>query len=226
MKLKRLLAPRFWKIPKKKFKFAVCPIPGPHKKFECIPLLIIVRDILKIVETGKEAKNIIKRGEVLIDGRVVKKHAFPVGLMDTISFPLIGRYYRVLPSKKGLELVEISENDAKMKLCGIKNKTVVKGGRIQLNLHDGRNIIVDKDVYKTGDSVLISLPDQKILRHIPLEKDGAVLITKGKNAGCVAKVKEIVITRSCKPNKVICEIDGKEIEVVKDHILAVGRENL
>ena len=55
-KLKRLRTPKFWRIQRKGTKLTVSPRPGPHKKFECIPLQIIARDILKIVETGEEAK--------------------------------------------------------------------------------------------------------------------------------------------------------------------------
>jgi len=68
--LKRLAAPEFWPIPKKKYTWVFSPSPGPHKKEECIPLAIVVRDILKLAETGKEAKRIIKAGEVIVDGKV------------------------------------------------------------------------------------------------------------------------------------------------------------
>lgn len=224
-KLKRLLAPKFWKVPKKVAKWVVSPRPGPHKKFECIPLQIIVRDILKLAETGKEAKTIIKKGEILVDGKPRKDHAFPVGLMDSIAIPKIKKYYRVLPSKKGLELKEISEKEVNKKICRINNKTVIKKGRMQLNLHDGRNLLVDKDVHKTGDSILIELPSRKILEHIKLEKGSLCLITKGKNAGKVGKIDGIMSKRSlAEPNKVICRIDDKKFEIIKEFVFPVGKD--
>jgi len=224
-KLKRLQAPEFWRLPKKIAKWTVAPSPGPHKKFESIPLQIIVRDILNLVETGKEANSIIKKGEILVDSKIRKDHAFPVGLMDVISIPRIKKYFRVLPSKEGLELKEISEDEANKKICRINNKTSVKKGRLQLNLHDGKNLFVDKDVYKTGDSVFLELPNQKIIEHIKLERGSLGLITKGKNSGKVARIKEVIITKGMRePNKVICELEKKDVEVRKDHIIVVGRE--
>jgi len=175
-KLKRLLIPKFWKVSKKAYKWAVSPRPGPHKKFEGIPLQVVVRDILKLGETGKEARSIIKMGEILVDGKKRKDHAFPVGLMDVISIPKSKKHYMVLPCKKGLELKEISEKEAGKKICKIKNKTMVRKGKLQLNLHDGRNLLVEKDVYKTGDSVLIEVPSQKIVDHVKLEKGNIGLI--------------------------------------------------
>jgi len=222
-KLKRLVAPKFWKIPKKIAKWTVSPRPGPHKKFESIPLQIIVRDILKLVETGREARSIIKKGEVLIDGKRRKDHAFPVGLMDVIAIPRIKKYFRVLPSKEGLELKEIPEGESNQKICRINNKTLVKNRRLQLNLHDGKNILVEKDIFRTGDSVLLELPSQKILEHIKLEKGNLCLITKGKNSGKTARIKEITITKGMRElNMAICELENKDVEVRKDHIIVVG----
>ena len=224
-KLKRLLAPKFWKIPKKAFKWTVSPRPGPHKKFECIPLLIIVRDILKLAETGKEAKRIIKSGEILVDGKKRKDYAFPVGLMDVVSIPKIKKFYRVLPFKNGLKLAEISEEKANKKICRISRKTLVKGGKVQLNLHDGRNLLIEKDEYKTGDSILIELPSQKILEHVKLEEGNLGLVLKGKNAGKIGRIKKIVKRkRMVEHNKVICELDNKDVEIRKEHVFVVGRE--
>jgi len=204
--------------------WTVSPSPGPHPKEECIPLLIIVRDILGLVELGKEAKKIIKAGEILVDGRVRRDHKYPVGLMDVIEIPKIKKVYRVVPFEHGLKLVEIPKKEAKLKLCRINDKTTVRGGRLQLNLHDGRNVLVDKDVYKTGDSLLIELPEQKIVDHIKMEKGSLALIIGGKNRGMLVKVKEVIVTRSREPNKVICEIDGKEIITIKDYVFIVGKE--
>lgn len=222
MKLKRLLAPEFWKVPKKLVKFTVSPRPGPHKKFECIPLLIIVRDMLKLAETGKEAKQIIKRGEILVDGKKRKDHAYPVGLMDVVSIPRIKKYFRVMPSEKGLELVEIEENEANKKICRINNKNAIKKGKIQLNLHDGRNIVVDKDEYKTGDSLVIEIPSQKILQRIEFKVGSVGIILKGKNSGKTAKIENIVERKSLRESKkIVCDVHGKKVETNKDYFFVI-----
>jgi small subunit ribosomal protein S4e len=223
MRLKRLRAPNFWKVVKKGTKWTVSPRPGPHKKFESIPLQIVVRDILDLTETGKEAKTIIRKGKVFVDGKPRKDHAFVVGLMDAVVIPDLKKFYRVLPTAKGLSLLEIPENESKLKLCRINDKKILAKGKTQLNLHDGKNILAQKDVYKTGDSILLQMPEQKIVEHVKLENGSLVLIFKGKNIGKVGEVKEIIETRTREPNKLICEIEGTKVETIKDYVFAVGK---
>ena len=130
MKMKRLTAPKFWHVNKKSTKWVISPRPGPHKKVESIPLTILMRDILKAVEKAKEARLLIKSGEVIVDGKARKDHKYAVGLMDAISIPKLGKSYRVVPSKTGLEVIEIENSEASKKICRIEDKTVVKGGKV------------------------------------------------------------------------------------------------
>jgi small subunit ribosomal protein S4e len=225
-KLKRLVAPKFWRVGRKVRKWVVSPSPGPHKKMECFPLLIIVRDILKLAEDAKEAKRIIKSGEVLVDGKVRKDHAFPVGLFDTLAIPKIKKFYRVVPAEDGLKIVEINEEEAKIKICRIEKKTVVKKGRIQLNLNDGKNLLLEKNGFCVGDSVLLELPSLKILQHIKLEKDCLGVIIKGKNSGKIAKVLEIVAGKALRKPKVICMLENQKVEVLKEHFFPIGKEKI
>jgi len=43
--LKALVAPEFWPILRKEYKWTVKPRPGPHPMERSLPLLLIVRDI-------------------------------------------------------------------------------------------------------------------------------------------------------------------------------------
>ena len=224
MHLKRLLAPKFWKIRKKEFSWVVTPSPGPHKKEECIPLLVVIRDILNLAETAKEAKSIIRNGEVLVDGRARRSPKYPVGLFDVVSIPKIGKAWRVIVTKKGLKLKEIPKEEVDKKILKITNITTVKGGKIQLNLSDGKNILVDKKDYSTGDSLLLQIPSLKIIEHIPLAIGSLVLIIKGKLSGETAKVKKILPGKFKVPPKVICETKGEKIEVLRSYAVVVGKE--
>lgn len=202
------------------------PRPGPHKKFESIPLLILVRNILKLADTAKDAKKIIKSGEILVDEKKRKDHKHPVGLMDTIQIPKLKKKYRVTTDKKGLTIIEIPEKEVNLKLCRINGKTIIKGGKLQLNLHDGRNIIINektkKQSFETGDSVLIKLPEQKIVDHIKMKNGNLGLITAGQNKGEIIKIKAVKKTRSREPNKVSCELKGREFDTIKDYVFVVG----
>jgi len=223
-KLKRLLAPKDWRIARKKFKWTVSPSPGPHSKFEYAPLQIIVRDILHFAETGKEAKIIIKKGEVLVDGKPRKDHAYPVGLFDVVSVPKIKEIYRVVPTSSGLDLVKIDEKESNLKICRINDKKTLKDGKIQLNLNDGKNLLVAGGKYKTGDSLLIEIPSLKIVEHIPMEKGCTGIVVKGKNSGMMCVVDKVYEGLFKKQAKVLCNVNKEKLEILRDHLFVVGKD--
>ncbi|UCE43894.1 MAG: 30S ribosomal protein S4e [Candidatus Bathyarchaeota archaeon] len=189
--LKRKPAPKSWSIHRKELVWTVKPKPGPHRISNCIPLLLIVRDILGLAKSRKDAKTIISQGEVKVDGDTEREDRFPVGLMDVISVPALEKAYRVLPSGKGLMLHPIDAEEAKLKLCRIENKRVIKGGHMQLNLHDGRCVLVqvedpknpEKNVYRALDVLKIGIPDQEVLEHSNLVEGMPAIIFGGKNMG-------------------------------------------
>lgn len=212
--LKRVAAPKWWPIERKTKKFAVSS-RGPYKKELSLPLLILIRDILKIAENKKEASSIIKKGEILINGKKVKDPKFGVGLLDSIEIPSLKKAWRAIP-KNGLSFIEIPEKEVKLKICKIINKKTLKGNKTQLNLHDGRNILTNEK-YSTHDSLLIEVPEQKILEHIKFSENSTCIIFKGKNAGKIGKIKTI------EKNRVWIETD-KTVEVPKHFVMVVGKE--
>lgn len=198
--LKRLAVPKHVRVPRKQGKWFMKPRPGPHPKDFCLPLAHFLRDVLKYAHSYQEARKIIKERKILVDGRPITDPRFPVGLMDVVSIPTINEWYRVLAdNKRGLILYPIDEKEADFKLCRIENKTTVTGGNIQLNLHDGRNILVEiedpekptEDIYKTRDTLKISIPDQEILEHLEFKVPNFVMIDGGKNIGEVGKIENI-----------------------------------
>lgn len=220
VRTKRLAMPKIIKIPRKINKWAPTTRPGPHPKEASIPLIIAIRDILRLADTAKEAKRIIVNREIYVDGRCITDYRFPIGFMDVVSIPKINKHFRVLYDVKGnLRLVEIPAENSNWKLVRIENKTRVKEGKIQLNLHDGRNILLEKNMYKTGDVLKIEVPSQKIMAHYPLEKGSIAMIIGGKHRGMLAKIKDYVVTRSPKPNIVRFE---EGFETTKDNVFVVG----
>ena len=213
-KLKRLGAPKWWPIERKTKKFTVAP-RGPHPKNLSLPLSLLIRDVLKFAETGKEAKSIIKKGEVLIDGRKVKDPKFGVGIFDVIEILTFKKAWRAVP-KNGLSFIEIPDKEKKLKICKIIDKKTLKGNKTQLNLNDGRNILTNEK-YSTQDSLLVELPEQKIVEHIKFEKGSIAMILGGKNAGKVAKIKEI------EKNRVWLE-EEKTFEVPKKLLIVIGKD--
>ena len=213
-RLKRLAAPKWWPIERKTKRFTVSP-RGPYPKEFSLPLSVLLRDILKLAETGKDARLIIKKGEVLVDGRKVKDPKFGVGIFDLIEIPSLKKSWRAIP-KDGLSFIEIPENEKRLKVCKIIDKKTLKGNKNQLNLNDGRNILTNEK-YSTQDSLLIELPEQKIVEHIKFEKGSTAMVLGGKNAGKISKVKEI------EKNRVWLGED-KAFEVPKRLLIIVGRD--
>lgn len=232
--LKRLNTPAFLQIKRKHGKFFVKATPGPHSSRLCLPLLHIVRDLLKIVDTHREAKKLIVAGYFKVDGKKVRNNSFPVGLMDVISIEKLNLHYRILPdSHHGLILHEISEEESGFKLCRINNKKTVKGGHIQLNLHDGRNILIKvqeprtpkEDIYKRMDVLKISLPEQEIHKILRFKENNIAIIMSGKNIGQVGKITNILKRFGPKASTVSIQQNGGHTETLYDYTFIIGEEN-
>jgi small subunit ribosomal protein S4e len=187
-----------------------------------LPLLVAVRDNLGLCDTGKEARRIIGNREVIVDMKATRDFKRPLGLMDTVSVPKAKQYYRVLLDRKGrLRLVSIEEVDATWKLVRIEGKTTLRGGKTQINMHDGRNILLDKNEYKTGDVLKIELPTQKVLSHYPMEKGAPAMVISGSHTGGMSTVEQRVPTRGS--NEDLIEFaDG--FSTVKSNVFVVGAE--
>jgi small subunit ribosomal protein S4e len=55
-------------------------------------------------------------------------------------------------------------------------------------------------------------------------EDGKIgLITGGQNRGQTVRIKAIKTTRSREPNKVSCDLKGREFDTVKDYVFVVGQ---
>ncbi|MDQ7033233.1 MAG: 30S ribosomal protein S4e [Desulfonauticus sp.] len=231
--LKRKPAPRSWPIHRKEFVWTVKPSPGPHSLENCLPLAIILREILGFAQTRKESKAIVSSGKVYVDGKIRREDDFPVGLMDVISILEVDKCFRILPSKKGLILHSIDREEAKFKLCRIENKTTVKKGHVQLNLHDGSNILIkasDSEIsqgntYKTFDVLKISLPEREILEYLPLKEGAFAIITGGKNVGNYGRITEIEKVRGKKRRNALVKIEdekGNNFQTILNFVFVIG----
>jgi len=231
--LKRLNTPKYLQIRKKHGKFFINPSPGPHPNRFCLPLLHIVRDLLKIVDNYREAKKLIGLGYFKVDGKVIKDITYPLGSMDVFSIEKMKKYYRILPdSHYGLILHEITEKESNFKLCRINQKKSVKGGHVQLNLHDGRNILIrvkdpknpKEDVYKRMDVLKISLPDQEILKLLKFKEGNLAIIMSGKNIGQIGKIINVLKRFGPKASTVSIQRDSEHTETLYDYTFIIGED--
>jgi ribosomal protein S4E len=125
--------------------------------------------MLGIAQTRREGKLMLGQGKVLVDGKVVAKDDFPVGLMDVISMPDANKYYRIIPSNKGLVLSPISKEEAAFKLVRVEDKTTAQKG---VQITGGKNIgkqgkivEIEKTVAKKRRQALVVIEDATGARY-------------------------------------------------------------
>lgn len=190
--LKRIAAPRTWHIERKSETFITRPHPGGHPQEKSLALATVMRDILKVAKTSREIKYILNHSGVIVDGKRRKDPRFAVGLMDVVSFPITKSNYRITLDHKGrLTAVDIPEKEASIKIAQVASIKTVRKGKLQLGLSDGRCVSIDKNIYKLGDAVIFSVPDQKIIKHFSYETNKPALLVGGKHAGKKAKIESI-----------------------------------
>ncbi|MEM2118993.1 MAG: S4 domain-containing protein, partial [Candidatus Bathyarchaeia archaeon] len=187
---------------------------------------------LNVAKTRREAKLMVSHGEILVDGKIRRSDDFPVGLGDVISIPSIDKNYRVLPSYKGLILHPIEKEEANFKLCRIEDKKILDSGHIQLNLHDGSNIILktsetdaSKEDYKTLDTLKLSLPERQATGSLRIKEKAFVMITGGKNIGKHGKIVEIERAEGKKRRNALVTIEdaqGNRYQTIMNFVFAVG----
>jgi small subunit ribosomal protein S4e len=215
--LKRIASPHTWAIDRKSSVFITRPKPGAHKMGSGLPLGVILRDFLELSTTMNESKKVLNNNDILVDGKRRKDYRYIVGLFDVITIPIQKKSFRLMfNKKKQIVINEISDAESLIKPCKVVGKTILTKGRMQLNLHDGKNIISDAKA-KVGDTLLLSLPKLEVKEVLPLEKGSEVYLIDGKHCGDVGSFKEI------RKEEAIYTKDKKDIETAKEYLFVVGK---
>lgn len=216
--LKRLVAPNSWKLNKKHNTFILRPKAGAHKQKLSISLNKVLIDTEK-AQTNRDVTYILNNHEILVDFKRRKDPAFPIGLFDVITYPEINEAYTIVINKLGkIVLEKLKDPKSDKKLIRIINKRKIKLGKVQIETFCGRNILIDDkeaSKYKTGDSLMIKLPEQKIVKHIKLEKGALIYLIQGSHVGIITKVKEI------DNEKLICTDEKEDFETKKKYAFVI-----
>jgi small subunit ribosomal protein S4e len=218
---KRLVMPRTWPLTRKTNIWAQKANPSGHQLEMCMPIGIVLRDVLGIAHNMREAKRILHSRIVMVDGRIETDRARGVGIMDVLT---VGdeNYRCILDTNGKLRYRPIAKKAAETKICRVMGKTTVKGGKTQVHLHDGRNILLDESPdYKTGDSLVISLPDQKVSSHLEMKIGATAYLTGGSHIGEIAKIADQEVKRSSKPN----ETSFEDFGTITDYVFVIGKES-
>ena len=209
-------------LPRQQGRYVVAGRPGPRARGRAVPVAVLLRDMLGVVSTLREAKTSVYAGKVKVDGVTRKSLHHGVGLMDVVELDGVEGAYRMVPSGGAL-LAPVPAGEPARKLVRVTSKTTIRGGRTQLGFHDGRSVIHDGGA-SVGDTCLIEVPGQKILDTVALESGCLCLVTSGANAGQTGRVKSIEKGTFILPRRAVLELEGREIEIPTGIIRPVGRE--
>lgn len=209
--------PNSWPIPRKDRTYIICPTTNQKIEFT-LPLIVVMRDILHLVNTAKEAKKAIDAGEVLVNNRVIKEAKRGFGLFDLIHIKKLNKTFTILLNEGGkLNVKEIPNTSTK--LSRVIGKKTLNQGKTQVNLNNGFNLIT-KEKVKVSDSILLDINKKEIIKILPIKKDSDVLITAGKWKGFLAQIEEIKVPR------IIVKIDKDKTDLSPDHLFVLDKEHL
>lgn len=173
-----------------------------------VPVVIAVRDMLKIARTASEVKAMIKQKLLAINGRKVRDYREPILLYSILE---AGDLYRLTLLPTGRFSFEKTKDTSR--IAKVIGKKMLKNKIIQINLHDDTNVL-SKENISLGDSLELGI-DNKVKRVIKLEKGKKALIITGKSIGLIGTVKNI------EGRSVYIELNGRELHLDKDYIMVL-----
>jgi small subunit ribosomal protein S4e len=117
--------PKNWPVKRKGTTFVVRPNFNPNKG---LPVLIILRDILKVAQDRREVQKIIHSKQVLLNNKSVRDDKNNVLLFDVLTIVPTNKSYRMSLSNKGkFKIVDVDVSEAGKKIAKISDKKILKG---------------------------------------------------------------------------------------------------
>ncbi|MEK6894740.1 MAG: hypothetical protein AABX10_04725 [Nanoarchaeota archaeon] len=173
-----------------------------------VPLIVAVRDMLKLAKTSKEVKGMVHNKKLKINGKVAKNLTDPICLFSRIEADK-NYLLTMLPTGR-FSFVETKDNERKLKIMG---KTMVKGKKLQYSLHDGTSIVSDKE-FSVGDTLILN-NENKVSKHIALDKGKEVFAFSGSYIGKQGKVQDV------SGNKITVKFDKEEAVIEKSQVIVI-----
>lgn len=204
-----------WPIARKGSKYIAV---ANHASNKSIPLLVVLRDILGIVKTKKEAKYVLFNSEIKVNNKVRKSEKFPLQVFDTISIDKMKVNYKLVIDSNKFKLIEVKGKDADTKIVKIIGKKLLSKARTQMNLEDGQNFIT-KDKFSVGDSVLLNTKENKIEKILELKKGCNIEVVSGKHSGEKGTLKEIISLE--KGKRYLIKLKDAEVKLPFKTILVI-----
>lgn len=173
---------------------------------EGVPVSIAIRDMLKLARTSKEVKKIVNSKSLKLNGKEIKDIKECIKMFNILEADK--KYVLKVLTSGRFYFEETKDNH---RLAKIINKKVLPGGKMQLNLHDGSNLI-SKEKVNVGDSLRLTI-DGKMEKIITLEKGKEIFVISGRSIGKIGKIKSV------EGNHVRVEFEDKEVVLDKSHLI-------
>lgn len=217
--LKSLYSPIYYAISKKNNKYTTKMTCGRHNKNKAIPLILFIRNKLKLSSKKTEIVKIINEGLIKINEKEIKDYRYPIGLNDIISIDKLNKNYKIsIDDKAHFNFEEIDKKDKLLRICKVVRKYKVKKDIIMLGLHDGTNIKGTSDIY-VNDSVIIN-EKKEINKILPLKKNAKCFIIDGVHVGDSGILDEIKSIENKK--QVIIKKQDIEFETSLKNIMIIN----
>lgn len=172
-----------------------------------VSVVLAIRDMLNLARTSAEVKQMIHNKLIKINNRLVSEHNESIKLFSILHADK--EYMLTLSPTKRYVFEETKET--KHRICKVMNKTLVGKNLIQLNMHDGSNLLVKNNDIAVGDSVTLDMSG-KLVSHKPIKKGAKILVIQGKMLGSQGTIKEV---------------SGKNVEIeFKDSNSKLNRNNV
>tara|TARA_Y100000310_G_C20688081_1_gene820393 strand:- start:1320 stop:1943 length:624 start_codon:yes stop_codon:yes gene_type:complete len=149
-----------------------------------VPVVIALRDMLKLAKTSAEVKKMITSKLLKINNKLVRSHKESIKLFNIFQ---ADKKYQLILLPTGKFAFQETKDDKR--LCKVIGKKLLKKNSIQINLHDGSNSLTSEKI-NTGDSVYLD-SSGKVNSHVSLEKSKDAFIISGKYAGQECKIQEV-----------------------------------
>ena len=207
---KRLSAPKHYPVDRKGLTYTTTS-EGSRSPEDGIPAVIFLREVTGYAETKKEAKEIIRNGDLIRNGNRVGDVRDTIGIMDVVEIPSTEETFRVLPKSEGLKFEETVDDRVAAKIEGKR----VEGDEYIYSFHNGENYKSGEE-YSTGTTLIFN--DE--VESAELEEGAEAIILDGKHAGQKAEVKELH-SRGMRPDTASVQTEN-EFEIIQDKLLAIG----
>ena len=208
MHLKRQQATTKLPIRRKGTTFVARPLSHLN---DSVSVVAALRDMLNLANNTKEVKKMIHSRLLKLNGRPIKDHKESIQLFNLLEADKT-YFLSILPTKR-FTFIEAKSKDKRV--CRVSSRRLVGSNKLQLNLHDGTNLLSDKKDILPGDSVYLDSKN-KIVSHVSLSKGKSVMVISGKHTGKEGKIESRV------GNKLQIKFgDNSSVELHKKGVIAL-----